>query len=140
MTETTAAHLIAEAKARIEHRSPEEVAAELANGTALLIDLREQEERAEHGAIAGDVHAPRGMIEFYADPTSAYYRPDFDPALRIILYCASGGRSILAADTLQHFGYTRVACLAGGLKAWREAGFRVEPGAGSSHPSGTRSQ
>ena len=62
-----------------------------------------------------------------ADPTSAYHRSEFDPARRTILFCASGGRSALAAETLQTLGYTRVAHIRGGLKAWREAGLRVEP-------------
>jgi rhodanese-related sulfurtransferase len=128
MSAKTAAHLVAEAKAQIENLSAEEVVGELQGGDALLVDLREAEERIEHGVIAGAVHAPRGMLEFYADPTSAYHRPDFDPARRTILYCASGGRSALAADTLQGLGYSRVAHLNGGLKAWREAGLAIEPG------------
>jgi rhodanese-related sulfurtransferase len=65
------------------------------------------------------------MLEFYADPTSAYHQPPFDPGRRIILYCASGGRSALAVAMLQELGYTRVAHLDGGLKAWREAGLTV---------------
>ncbi len=101
MTSKTAAHLVAEAKAQIENLSAEEVVGELQGGDALLVDLREAEERIEHGVIAGALHAPRGMLEFYADPTSAYHRPDFDPARRTILYCASGSRSALAAATLQ---------------------------------------
>jgi rhodanese-related sulfurtransferase len=128
MTSKTAAHLIAAAKAHIENLSPEDVAAELQHGEALLVDLREPAERVEQGTIAGAIHAPRGMLEFYADPTSAYYRPEFDPARRTILYCASGSRSALAAATLQQLGYTRVAHLNGGLKAWREAGQTVAPG------------
>jgi rhodanese-related sulfurtransferase len=128
MTMKTAKHLIAEAKAQIESLAPEEVAAELHHGEAVLVDLREPAERVEHGVIAGAVHAPRGMLEFYADPTSAYYRPEFDPARRTILFCETGGRSALAAGTLQELGFTKVAHLHGGLTAWKEAGFRVEPG------------
>jgi rhodanese-related sulfurtransferase len=129
MSVKTAAHLVAEAKAQIENLSPEEVVSELQRGEALLVDLREPAERVENGVIRGALHAPRGMLEFYADPTSAYYRTEFEPSRRTILYCASGGRSALAADTLQDLGYSRVAHLNGGLKAWREAGFRVEAGA-----------
>jgi rhodanese-related sulfurtransferase len=69
------------------------------------------------------------MLEFYADPTSAYHRPEFDPERRTILYCASGGRSALATEALQALGYTRIAHLDGGLKAWREAGLQVAGGA-----------
>lgn len=124
----TTAHLVAEAKARIANLSPTEVAAEMENGDTLLVDLRETEERQQNGVIPGAIHAPRGMLEFYADPTSAYHRPEFDPERRTILYCASGGRSALAADVLQGLGYTRVAHLDGGLKTWRETGFAVEAG------------
>ena len=74
MSSKTAAHLIAEAKARIENLSPAAVAAELAGGAVLLVDIREAEERAQHGGIPGAIHTARGMLEFAADPTSAYYR------------------------------------------------------------------
>ncbi len=121
-TATTAAAMVATAKAHIEALSPEQVAAELAGGEALLVDLRESEERTGSGVIPGAIHAPRGMLEFYADPTSPYYRPEFDPDRRVILHCASGGRSALAAGTLQELGYARVAHLDGGMKAWHEAG------------------
>src|SRR5688500_14906002 len=97
MTSKTAAHLIAEAKGRSETLSPAAVTAELESGDVLLVDLRETEERAQYGGIHRAIHAPRGMLEFYADPTSAYYRLEFDPGRRTILYCASGGRSALAA-------------------------------------------
>jgi len=79
MTLKTAAHLIAEAKARIETLSPAAVVAELAGGEVLLVDIREPEERAQQGGIPGAIHTSRGMLEFAADPTSAYYHPAFDP-------------------------------------------------------------
>lgn len=126
MSTKTSAHLIAAAKGRIENLSPTEVAGELDTGDVLLVDLREADEWRQQGGIAGSIHAPRGMIEFYADPTSAYYVPGFDPGRRTILYCTSGGRSALAAETLQILGYERVAHLDGGLKAWRNAGLTVE--------------
>ena len=126
MTNKTAAHLIAEARARTGHLTAEEVAAELREQSVLLVDLREPDERVEHGVIAGAVHAPRGMLEFYADPTSAYFHPEFDPARRTILYCASGGCPALPAAILLTMGYTRVAYLKGGLQAWCEAGYGVE--------------
>jgi rhodanese-related sulfurtransferase len=125
-TGTTAAQLVAEAKARVENLSPATVAAEMETGGVLLVDLREPEERQANGVIPGAIHAPRGMLEFYADPTSAYHRAEFDPERRTILQCASGGRSALAAAMLQDLGYTRVAHLDGGLKAWKEAGLTVE--------------
>ena len=124
-TAKTAAQLVAEAKQHIENLTPDQVAAEVADGQPLLVDLREPEERAQTGAIPGAVHAPRGMLEFYADPASAYHRPEFDPSRRTILYCASGGRSALAVGALQQLGYSNIAHLDGGLKAWTASGREV---------------
>ena len=120
----TAAGMVAEAKSRIENLAPGEVAREVAGG-ALLVDIREADERAQNGIIPGAVHAPRGMLEFYADPTSTYHRPEFKPDSRVILHCASGGRSALACDMLAGLGYRRAAHLDGGLKAWKEQGLQV---------------
>lgn len=121
----TAASLVASAKQRIENLSPDQVERALAAGV-LLVDIREPEERRVNGVIPGSTHAVRGMLEFYADPTSPYYRVEFDPDARIILYCASGGRSALAADMMRQLGYRDVAHLDGGIKAWAEAGKPVE--------------
>lgn len=122
----TAAEMVAEAKRNVENLTPAQVAAELRTGDPLLVDLREPAERAEHGIIAGSVHAVR-MLEFYADPTSTYHRQEFQPERRLILHCASGGRSALAAATLARLGYTNVAHLDGGLRNWREQDLPVEP-------------
>jgi rhodanese-related sulfurtransferase len=127
----TAAQLVAEAKQRIQNLTVDQVAQEMERGDTVIVDLREPEERAQQGNIPGAVAAPRGMLEFWADPTSAYHRPEFDPNRRVILHCASGGRSALAADTLQQMGYENVAHLDGGFKAWKEAGRPVEGGQGS---------
>ncbi len=124
----TAAQLVSEAKQRVSNLGVEQVASELERGDTVLVDLREPEERAQQGSIPGAVHAARGMLEFYADPTSPYHRPEFAPDRRVILHCASGGRSALAADTLQQMGYTKVAHLDGGLRAWKEAGQPIEGG------------
>lgn len=125
MVELTATTMVAEAKGRIENLTPEEVAAEIEAG-ALLVDIREEEETEREGRIPQAVFAPRGMLEFWVDPTSPYHREEFDPERRVILYCASGGRSALASDTLQRMGYKDVAHLDGGLKAWKEQGRQVE--------------
>ncbi len=122
----TAAEMVAEAKQRVENLSVDQAAREVASGDAILVDLRDPGERAQNGVIPGAVAAPRGMLEFWADPTSNYHRPEFDPNRRIILHCASGGRSALAADTLQQMGYQNVAHLDGGLNAWKAAGQPVE--------------
>ena len=122
----SAAEMVAEAKGHVENLTPEQVAAEVEGGEAILIDIREDDERVQNGAIPNALRAPRGMLEFWADPTSPYYREEFDPARQTILYCASGGRSALAADTLQRMGYGNVAHLDGGIKAWKEGGNPLE--------------
>lgn len=122
----TAKDMVGEAKAQIENLSPEQVAAELSQGDTLLVDLRDGEELREHGSIPQALHIPRGMLEFRADPTSPYHRQELHPERRIILHCASGGRSALGARTLQEMGYSNVAHLDGGLKAWQESGQPVE--------------
>jgi rhodanese-related sulfurtransferase len=118
--------MVAEAKQRIENLTPDHVASELEGGGVLLVDLREAEERTGRGAIPGAVHAPRGLLEFYADPTNDYHRPQFEPKQRTILYCAGGARSALAVETLQQLGYTDVAHLEGGFTAWTRAGRDVD--------------
>lgn len=125
MTPKTVAQLVQEAKQRVENLSAEQVAAELDSGEAVLIDVREPGEQGQTGVIPGAVSAPRGMLEFFADPASPYHRTEFDPKRRIIVHCAAGGRSALAADTLQQMGYTNVAHLEGGIKAWSDAGRPV---------------
>jgi rhodanese-related sulfurtransferase len=121
----TAVQMVAEAKGRIENLTPEQVANEIKGGDVTLIDIREGEDRIENGAIPTSVHAPRGMLEFWADPTSAFHRKEFDPARRTILYCGGGGQSALAADTLREMGYN-VAHLDGGFDAWKEEERPVE--------------
>ena len=118
---------VAEAKTKIENLSADQVAAELESGNALLVDVREPQER-EAAAIPGSISAPRGMLEFYADPSLPYHKEELDPEKRIILHCASGGRSALSAATLKEMGYKNVAHLDGGIKAWQESGRSTEPG------------
>ncbi|MBN9404765.1 MAG: hypothetical protein J0I00_05030 [Burkholderiales bacterium] len=124
MTAQTAAQLVQEAKSQIENLSPDQVQAELAAG-ATLVDIRDAPERAQ-GCIAGAVHASRGMLEFYADPSSPAHKPELDPRRRVILHCASGGRSALAVLSLRALGYVDVAHLDGGIKAWQAEGKPIE--------------
>lgn len=127
MTETkTAAQLVAEAKAAIDNLNPDQVEAELARG-AVLVDVREDAERAQ-AAIPGSLHVARGLLEFRADPASPAHLPELDPDRRVILHCASGGRSALAAMTLRQLGFTNVAHLDGGMQAWIAAGKPVARG------------
>lgn len=124
MTHKTASQLVAEAQATLENLTPDQVQAEMAAG-AVLVDVRDAAERAA-GAIPGSLHASRGMLEFHADPSSPLHKPGLDPNRRVILHCASGGRSALAAMTLRQLGYTDVAHLDGGFKAWVAAGKPVD--------------
>jgi rhodanese-related sulfurtransferase len=126
MTARTAAQLVQDARSSIENLTPDQVAAEVAAGNALLVDVRDAPERGANGAIPGAIHASRGMLEFYADPSSPYHKAEFDPGKRVILHCASGGRSALAAQTLKAMGYANVAHLDGGFKAWQAAGKPIE--------------
>ena len=120
--------LVQEAKSQVENLSPEQVASELEGGDAVLVDLREPQELEATGMIPGAIHAPRGMLEFYADPSLPYHKDELQPDKRIIVHCASGGRSALAAKTLKDMGYSNVAHLDGGIKAWQEEGLPTQPG------------
>ena len=110
---------------RNDDLTPAEVAAELEGGDAVLVDLRESEETAAL-RIPGAVHVPRGMLEFRADPSSPYYDERLAPSKRVILHCAGGGRSALAARALTELGYENVAHVDGGIAKWREEGLPTE--------------
>jgi rhodanese-related sulfurtransferase len=127
-TPPSVADLVAAAKATIDCVDPERLAREAAKVDTLVVDLRESEELDRRGRIAGALHAPRGMLEFYADASSPHHLPAFRQDGRIILYCASGGRSALAVKALQGLGYSNVAHLDGGFSAWRAAGFPIANG------------
>ena len=123
--QSSAMQRVRDAKSRVQNLTVDDTAREMENG-ALVVDLRESEERREHGAIPGAVHMPRGMLEFYADSTLPYHRRELESGRRIILHCASGGRSALGADLLQDMGYTNVAHMDGGFTAWKAAGRPTE--------------
>lgn len=123
MNTKSAAQMVADAKAQIENLTPDEVEAEVAHG-ALLVDVREDAECAQC-RIPNALHVVRGMLEFLADPASPRHVAQLDPHRRIILHCASGGRSSLCVMTLRQLGYTNVAHLAGGMQAWLAAGKPV---------------
>jgi len=122
----SASELVAEAKTKVENLDVNAVEAAIKSDQVVLIDLRETEELTATGRIPGSVHVPRGMLEFRADPTSPYHQVPIDPSKKIILHCASGGRSALAAATLKAMGYGDVAHLDGGFTAWKAAGKPVE--------------
>ena len=121
----TATALVAEARAGIENLTPAQVAAEMRRPGIVIVDLRERDELIRDGMIEGAVHVPRGLLEFAADPSHAYHNPRLRPDARVILHCASGGRSALAARTLRDMGYASVAHLDGGFTAWKVQGHPI---------------
>ncbi len=113
--------MLAEANAQIVSISVQDLYFALEDDETVLVDVRETVEREQDGLIPGSVHAPRGLLEFHADPDSPVYNAELDPECRLILYCGTGGRSALAAKTLLEMGYPNVASLAGGFAAWEAA-------------------
>jgi rhodanese-related sulfurtransferase len=118
--------LVAEAEQQIQSRSPAEVAASLAEPGTLLVDLRDVRELRREGKIAGALHVPRGMLEFWIDPDSPYYRQEFEAAEQLILYCNKGWRSALATRALLEMGLDNVCHMRGGLEAWQAEELPVE--------------
>lgn len=127
---TPVADLVAAAKARVRQVSVDEARAGLADGTMLLVDVRDIRELEKEGRVPGAVHAPRGMLEFWVDPASPYHRPVFATDRTIVLFCAMSWRSALAAAALQDMGVENVADMDGGFQAWVAAGAPVDRPAG----------
>ena len=119
--------LCAEAEREIETLSVEEVMAIKDAPNIQLVDIRDIRELWREGTIPGATHAPRGMLEFWVDPDSEYYRKDFGSGKKFIFYCAGGMRSALAAQSVHRMGLAPVAHMAGGFSAWVEAKGPTEP-------------
>lgn len=120
--------LVAEAESQIRSVSPSELKQRLKEQDEglLLIDLRDIRELKREGKIPHSLHIPRGMLEFWVDPDSPYYRSEFDSAREIILYCNKGWRSALATQTLQTMGLENVAHLQGGMENWQAENGPIE--------------
>jgi rhodanese-related sulfurtransferase len=115
-------------KANLKNLSVDDVKtlqAAVAAGEALLVDLREIQEVLELGTIPGAKQVPRGMLEFWADPASPYYRDYFTEDKQIVVFCAGGGRSVYATIALQDMGFTDVSHLEVGFNGWKKAGGEV---------------
>jgi len=124
---------IDELKKDIENLSVADLKEELAaNPELLLLDIRELQERVDLGTVPGAKHAPRGMLEFWADPQSPYFRDYFTEHRRTVLFCAGGGRSVLAVVALKEMGFTDVAHLEEGFSGWQKAEEPVEDVAATS--------
>lgn len=119
--------LVNEAEAQIETLTPLQVEERLGRPGVMIVDLRDIRELKREGRIPGSFHVPRGMLEFWIDPDSPYYKSRFNDAEEIILYCNKGWRSALAARSLQIMGLDRVAHMQGGMNQWQEEIGRVEP-------------
>ena len=122
----TIGQMVEEAKTRVENLSNAQLKAEMDRGGVQIVDIRDPRERQKLGYIPGSIHVPRGMLEFWLDPTSQYYTGKVDPEKRIVLHCAGGHRSALAADVLREMGFPNVAHLEPGFNGWAEAGLPVE--------------
>lgn len=116
-----------EASARVETLSPQRVHELLEDPGHLIVDIRDPRELEREGTLPGAFRAPRGMLEFWVDPESPYYKPALDDGRRLVLYCGSAWRSALAAATLLDMGRDDVVHLEGGFSAWKQAGLPVEP-------------
>ena len=118
--------LVAEAEAKIVTRSVAEAQAMLGAENIVFVDLRDPREIDREGMVPEAMSVTRGMIEFWVDPESPYFKPIFaDESKHFVLYCGGGWRSALAAVSLQDMGMTNVSHVDGGFAAWKTAGAPV---------------
>lgn len=118
--------MVKEAKAQIEEIPPEEAIKLHGNPDIVLVDIRDPRELERDGKVPGAFHATRGMLEFWIDPASPYFKPIFGEDKKFVFFCAGAMRSALAAKTAQDMGLKPVAHILGGFKGWKEAGGPVE--------------
>jgi len=117
--------LVAEAKEQTKNISPADAHDRQQSGDAILIDIRDIRELQRDGRIEGAFHAPRGMLEFWADPDSPYHKEIFATKSELVLFCASSWRSALAAKTLQDMGFSNIRDMDGGFTAWKTASLPI---------------
>lgn len=125
----SSAALVAEASAQITTYSVAQVRERLAGSDARLqlVDIRDVRELEREGTAPSAVHAPRGMLEFWVDPASPYFKPVFgDESKEFVLFCGAGWRSALATKALQDMGMTNVAHIEGGFTEWLRLGAPTE--------------
>jgi len=118
--------MVAEASAEIETLTVEQARALLGRPDVTFIDLRDPRELWHEGGIPGAVNVTRGMLEFWIDPASPYYKPLFASGNKFVFFCGGGWRSALAAKTAQDMGLTPVCHVEGGFGAWKKADAPVE--------------
>lgn len=122
----SALELVADAEREITTLSLEEVRAAMDDPDTVIVDIRDVRELWREGKIPGAIHSPRGMNEFWIDPTSPYHKPVYASDKRFVLYCARAWRSALEAKMFQDMGLTNVAHMGGGFTAWKTAELPVE--------------
>ncbi len=120
----SAAEMVANARARIEEVETPDLIAMVDDPNVVIVDIRDIRER-QKGHIPGSVHAPRGMVEFWVDPDSPYFKEVFGQDKKYIFHCASGWRSALTVATLQDMGFD-AAHLREGFSTWETQGGPVE--------------
>jgi rhodanese-related sulfurtransferase len=117
--------LVDEAMAQVRTYSVAEARAKLDDPNVQFVDVRDVRELEREGVIPGAFPAPRGMIEFWVDPESPYFKPVFGEKKEFIFFCAAGWRSALTTRTVQEMGMENVAHIDGGFGAWKAAGAPV---------------
>ena len=123
---TPVKELVDRANAQIDVWDANKALAEQKAGKAILVDIRDIRELGREGKVTDAVHAPRGMLEFWFDPSSPYHRDTFaDAEKTYVLFCAAGWRSALAAKTLDDMGFENIAHIDGGFGALSQAGAEV---------------
>ena len=122
---TTAAEMVAKARSEIREIETPDLIAMLDDPNVVIVDIRDVRERQRSGFIPGSFHAPRGMIEFWIDPDSPYFKPIFGEDKQFVFHCASGWRSALTLQTLQNMGFD-AAHLREGFSTWEAQGGPVE--------------
>jgi len=119
--------LVDEAMAQVKTYSVGEVKARLGDANLQIVDIRDVRELEREGTVPGSFNAPRGMLEFWVDPASPYFKPVFgDDSKEFVLFCGAGWRSALATKALQDMGMTNVAHIDGGFAEWVKQGAPVE--------------
>ena len=118
--------LVEEANEIIETLSPSEIKSLIEKNEITLIDVRDIRELWRDGTIENSKHIPRGMLEFWLDPNSSYYNANkIGDIKKMVLFCAAGFRSALAAKSLVDMGFKNVAHVDGGFDALKNVGMKV---------------
>lgn len=117
--------LVDEARAKIRTISFDEAKGKHGDPNVVFVDLRDVRELERDGMIPGAFHAPRGMLEFWVDPASPYYKDVFGSGKEFVFYCASGWRSALATAVVQDMGLEPVCHIDGGFNGWKKSGGAV---------------